>query len=861
MAHQEQKKRGMLLHAALLIVFLATIWLPRSWDDRPLRDAWSRQMNARPSIEISRAARARVTSPPIMPQPQPVVLEYTPRVAMRDDPLFPSPNVDDLREHLELAPINEDPPGRPGNNFPTREEPSSLSFPTEEPSSPVAEPSAPKLPEEAPLFPPPKRPILKQQPEPSHIVEPAEVPQVPSVWATPQALQNMLDELVAECESGEWALNVDQRLQELVNAGAENDQRVVDILEELADLAQNGKKLSRQERRLDLRTKIARAEHALSRRLRVWEAAWTLSHLETLEKSDSSDMTAEAGSLHPENLLASVSQVDQRLRSMPQGDAWRTYLRLPDLSRLDQLPQEQASGVARGVLHRLTNVRLSRAQRNVLSEPAFVTLRRSLKPWAGASIDLATFLAKVEEYELQREPSQAYWLAKTQRALSVGEQDNVELARTLERNYRNANFRVAISDKLINRFLPGDTVSDDPVRDMIVGVPVRGRSTTNTDLRVRLQPGKGEWRIALEAVGEVWSSTSAASGPAVLHTRGQTDFLARKCIVVNRGGLHVSPAEVQARSNSRLVDVRTDYDGVPLIGSLVQNIARSRHAENRWQANREVEYKVEGKAARQLDERVSGGIANAEQTFQRAVDRRLQSLKMDWEPIELMTTDQRVIARVRVAGDHQLAAHTPRPQAPADSFASIQVHETLFNNLLARLGLEGQEFTLPQLCNYLSGKLLIRAWKVSSRAASDISFQFAEKDAFRVRFMDGRAEVRMSFARFTKDSKSWKDIGVRIHYRPDLAELRADLERDGSIEIQGDHLSFRDQIALQALFTKILERSRRFAVIQDRIAEDPRMAGLGVTQFHAEDGWMGVAIGPRRDLEEDYLSRSATAQR
>ena len=48
----------------------------------------------------------------------------------------------------------------------------------------------------------------------------------------------------------------------------------------------------------------------------------------------------------------------------------------------------------------------------------------------------------------------------------------------LDPHFRNANLRVAVAGKLLDRILPEPGRIDAPVRDIVVNVPVRGRSST-----------------------------------------------------------------------------------------------------------------------------------------------------------------------------------------------------------------------------------------------------------------------------------------------------------------------------------------------------------------------------------------------
>ena len=64
---------------------------------------------------------------------------------------------------------------------------------------------------------------------------------------------------------------------------------------------------------------------------------------------------------------------------------------------------------------------------------------------------------------------------------------------------------------------------------------------------------------------------------------------------------------------------------------------------------------------------------------------------IDPTSIGMETSADRLTMRLRLAADHQLGAHTPRPRAPSDSLASFQIHESAFNNLVSQLDLNGRK--------------------------------------------------------------------------------------------------------------------------------------------------------------------------
>ena len=84
-------------------------------------------------------------------------------------------------------------------------------------------------------------------------------------------------------------------------------------------------------------------------------------------------------------------------------------------------------------------------------------------------------LAAVERYETSGFTSDAKRLAKELQSLSVSpDPARRELAGRIDAYYRNANVRVAISEKLLNRLIPPPNMEYAPVRDTVLGVNLTG---------------------------------------------------------------------------------------------------------------------------------------------------------------------------------------------------------------------------------------------------------------------------------------------------------------------------------------------------------------------------------------------------
>ncbi|MEO0530341.1 MAG: hypothetical protein AAF266_07145, partial [Planctomycetota bacterium] len=459
---------------------------------------------------------------------------------------------------------------------------------------------------------------------------------------------------------------------------------------------------------------------------------------------------------------------------------------------------------------------------------------------------------RLESYEQRPTSKLARWLAEDASRLAASQDtDAQQLARSIEKNYRNANVRVAIAAGLIERLLPQPKAVTSVVRDRIAGNPVSGRATTETALGIRLTPDPAAWRFGIEAQGTVQSQTISRGGPARLRSYGTTAFTAKKLVVLTPEGLQAAPAVAQATSQgSRLVGLSTNYDRVPLVGNYVRSAARSEYGKVKRRALAETRVKVERTVRQTLDTRTTKQLAEMEHRFQEDVVARAAGLGLQIVPVEMRTTDLRVITRVRVAGDQQLAAHTPRVRAPSDSLLSVQMHESMLNNALEGLDLAGATLTPAELRERLVTRLQFPddGASTSDRAV----LRFASEDPIRFRLADGRAQMTLSLDSISVRGRRHKKFKVHAFCRPEVNGLLAELVQDGTPHIEG-RMRTGSRMHLHGVMGKVLGENRRIPLIGGERTEQGKFAdalvGLATNQFVIEDGWIGLAVGPPRPAE------------
>jgi hypothetical protein len=398
--------------------------------------------------------------------------------------------------------------------------------------------------------------------------------------------------------------------------------------------------------------------------------------------------------------------------------------------------------------------------------------------------------------------------------------------------------------------IPQQTPQLEAVEDNIVGAWVSGQSQTNTKVHITLTPDKAHWNIALEAEGQVASDTASSKGPATFYQRGWSLFRARKRMIVDHRGIRVFSAEADADANTDLEDYETDFDGVPLLGGFVRAIARNQYEAAQPMAKVEVEGKIVVRATSQLDAQVRERLEKTKQDFQGKMLKPLRDLNLEPTAVDMETTSDRLIARYRIAAREEVAAHTPRPQAPSDSMLSVQIHESAMNNVLDQLHLGGRRVELTELYKEMTARFApAKKIDIPEDLPENVFVTFAEENPLRVDCQDGRVRLTIHITELAQQGtrNRWTNFTVHAYYAPSADQLDANLYRDGIIELIGDNrpLPLGQRAGLTAIFARVLSRNRKLHIINEQIATSPQLRDQQVTQFVIHDGWIGVALGPK----------------
>lgn len=472
----------------------------------------------------------------------------------------------------------------------------------------------------------------------------------------------------------------------------------------------------------------------------------------------------------------------------------------------------------------------------------------------GPPVAVDALLAGIERYESQPTPRHARQvalqlaqLADSPLAARQGLADKVNV------HYRNANARVAIADDFVNRWLPEGQSQVEPIRDRILGTPVKGTATTQSATSVTLLPDPHAWRLGLELTGHANSQTIAFERTVRVQTAGTTRFAARQQVVIDDRGLRLGPVVADANSTSRFLQASSGYDPLPLVGGIVRSRAASAFSSRRRRAQDEVAAKTEVRVRDEMDRTVRSAASRAEQTWRTRVVEPLEAGGVAIEPIEMQTTPKRLVARVRVAEGESLTAHTPRPRAPSDSLASLQLHETALTNLSRSLDLAGQRLTAQDFVDRLARFAPEVARRELDVDARDVEIVFAGPLPVTFELAEHQLHMVWNVRELVVRGRANRDFKVHVYYTPGADGLVARFRHTKGPFLEGP-MRNSQRMRLQTIFGKVFPDRGNLAV-GSKYAGDPRLAGLMITQLVIDDGWLGIAVGPDLPRRTAQLDR------
>ncbi len=634
-----------------------------------------------------------------------------------------------------------------------------------------------------------------------------------------------------------WSGNVRDLLDRLHQANRLGDRNVQPLLDELNQAQSFASVHAESLRSRSRRVAWLQAAYSIERRLAIWEPVF---------KINSGDFPAvhHVGD-DVMSVAAAINQLQRHLVVTGDVNGWATFLLLDRLRDAFESGDDNARReIAQQFLARLAWPNLAPIHRQFLADPAVADVAAAVKPWASGAIDYSALLHQIERAESNAIDLVTAEIAQSMQALGHADHPQAQqLADHLDTHYRNANVRFSLSEELLRGLMPELPTRNVPLRTTMLGSRVTGVSRVSSDLRLRLIPSPSTWELSLETIGDVSTRSVGRSGPAAVKTTSVNPFSAATPISIKPDDVHLGDPSVNVGGRSRLRGINTTYDSWPLLGTLVQNIAESQYFEKASLADRIGRNRIRTQVGDEIDRTVTEKVDQATARFSDTVLGPLTRLQLRPRVIDMSSTESRLIARYRMAGDFQLAAMTPRPRALRDNLFSVQMHQSALNNTLEQLVPQEEALPIDQVLTQCFEVLGVQDRPLPEDLPEDTSIQFAKHRPITVEIEDGKVWITMRIIRLQRDRLRLRNFIVRAAYSAQVDGLSASLVRDGHLSISGPGMSMRQRFPVRAIFNKVLSPTRPLPLTSPELLAQRLPPQSGITQFELRDGWIGVSIG------------------
>ncbi len=642
----------------------------------------------------------------------------------------------------------------------------------------------------------------------------------------------------------DWTSRTEALVNRLVVEHGLEHPASVQELKQLADLASEANRLGGQISDSKLASFILRTAYAIQRRVAVWTAV-----KDCLDGSTIGLALPRNPELARQDLLQILERVREVIATTNNAEAWEQYLLLSELREwadpANASPHSD-DDLSLQVLTRMERPQLTTAQREFLEQDAFKELARQLALVGRDPVDYRQLLSDLEQIEVDPISRVRFSVADSVQALrySSGESQRL-VARTINDHYRNANMRVSVSGDLLERFLPNGNYEIRPVRQRILGADTRGNSAVRTQLKLELVPDETAWNIGIDVAGDMHSNTRSSKGPATFHNSSTAQFSSQRYIRLDSSGYEISSQPTHVDSRDYLQKMSTNFDGLPVFGDFLRLVIREQFNQKRSVAQRITRRIIAKETDAELDRQLEEGLAKAQQELQSRLIGPLERLKLNPMVVDMSTSQERLTIRYRVAGETQLAAHSPRPRAPTDSLMSVQLHQSSINNSITQLGLNGRTWTLEELAQRIGEVFGQTGWELPldvREEVAGITVRFAETRPATVEMEDGRLRLTLRIAELSQPGRLHIErFAVHSNYIPYAEGLNAGLIRDGVVEIVSNQ-GVGDRLTLRVIFAKIFVSHPEIPLISESWRNDDRSEGLAVSQLDILDGWLAVAL-------------------
>ena len=657
-------------------------------------------------------------------------------------------------------------------------------------------------------------------------------------WVSTKLLAQTLNQLANQPPTADWATQTKQLLDAATAGDLTPQQRTAQLMrldQQQLKLDQLHQRISQsllpENNRQQVWTQLQQFQYQLGRRIATWSVLASLGDVD-------SDQPAPTQQL-----------INLQLQGVPAE--WSNYLELDDLREAfaTQDDEKAKRSAARQTLARIYSPVLQATQADYLKTLFSAGDIQLLKSHASRKVDPSNLANRLELYESRPSSRSGHLLNDVlQDLLWSDDPAYQQAAEVIQSHYRNANFRMTISQAFMNRLLPQLPTIAEPVSETIKGAKVSGRSQVSNELKVALIPDEHQLNFEIQTNGHVQSDTVAKTKAFRIMSQGQANFQVYKKITVSANGIDASERAYSTSNGKQLlVGIQSKVDKVPIFGSIVRRAAARKVREQSPESNQLFRRKISQAAEARVEEGVAKGIQTVRQSANKNLLEPLIALDLEPTPMQLATTESDIVIQYRLAGRDQMSANTARPASNSQSMIAFQLHQSLINNIIARLGLKGESFNSQELADHLQNVLGVTRKAQPEGEQKEAQFKFAAHDPIRIDFEDNRVKIviNLDSLQVSGKAKPMRHLSITAAYAIQADGMQVQLIQDNTgtrVTSRGKRLRIGDRAVVSTVMKMLFESTYSIDALPEQFRDRPQAQSLMISRLVIHNGWLGVEM-------------------
>ena len=504
--------------------------------------------------------------------------------------------------------------------------------------------------------------------------------------------------------------------------------------------------------------------------------------------------------------------------------------------------------LANNILLMKERASLTPEQSQLLESPPIRDWLDEMETWRSNPLHPLDLLAAYECYHQYRGSSDSSRLSDlTRQMLGSQSRDLQMFGQAVQNEFSHAHIKLYVSNYLINTMLPKLKPEYGSVNENMGGLQVVGTRRANTQLHVTMIPDPSRLFMSFNFNGQVATQTSTSSGPATIYNESYGTYTATKQVELTSRGIVADPANVTANSAVKLKNIETDLDIVPIVGGLIQGIAKDQYDSQQQKIQADARAKVSAQAKQRIDSETDTQFRELNNNLDRMFFSVLRRHQTSLEQYEAKTSEEWLHTSWYLSTPYSLGSDTKEPTTPKGTIADLKVHELGINAVLERLELAGKQMTLRELKHYLIGMLGRPDLEIPEEEHDHVIIAFADLNPVGVRFLQNRVELSLNMKRLQVDARSWENFCVIAGYVPEATpEGIPCLVHRGTVQLDG-RLTLSQQVVLRTIFSKIFLHAERIPLRPKLFDNDERFAELATGHVRIDNGWIAIALLPQKN--------------